>query len=55
MGCCNFAWSGFGGLKFLRDGALETPWGKGLWGAPPEAQQAAGQQERGLRGETRAA
>ena len=27
-----------GGLKFLPNGDLVTPWGRGLWGAPPEAQ-----------------
>ena len=37
---CNggFAWAGFGGLKFMRGGELITPWGRGTWGAPPEAQ-----------------
>ncbi len=36
--CCGFSWAGFGGLKFLPDGVLQTPWGGGKWGAPPEAQ-----------------
>lgn len=36
--CCGFSWSGFGGLKFLPNGELQTPWGKGKWGAPPEGQ-----------------
>jgi len=36
--CCNMAWAGFGGMRFLSNGALETPWGSGTWGAPPEAQ-----------------
>ena len=36
--CCNLAWAGFGGLRFRPNGVLETPWGGGLWGAPPEGQ-----------------
>ena len=35
---CGFTWAGFGGLKFLPGGELQTPWGKGVWGAPPEEQ-----------------
>ena len=35
---CAFAWAGFGGLKFMKGGELVTPWGRGIWGAPPEAQ-----------------
>ena len=34
-----FSWAGFGGLKFHEGGRLQTPWGGGIWGAPPEAQQ----------------
>jgi len=36
--CCNFGWAGFGGLRFHPNGVLESPWGAGIWGAPPEAQ-----------------
>ena len=36
--CCNLAWAGFGGLRFKPGGVLETPWGSGVWGAPPEGQ-----------------
>ena len=39
-GCCGFSWAGFGGLQFLPNGDLKTPWGSGIWGAPPEAQDA---------------
>ena len=35
---CGFTWAGFGGLQFLPGGELKTPWGRGVWGAPPEAQ-----------------
>ena len=33
-----WSWAGFGGLKFEANGELITPWGHGVWGAPPEAQ-----------------
>ena len=36
--CCGWSWAGFGGLKFHPNGEMTTPWGKGIWGAPPEAQ-----------------
>lgn len=36
--CCGWSWAGFGGLKFLPNGELVSPWGRGVWGAPPEAQ-----------------
>ena len=36
--CCGFSWAGFGGLKFGPNGDLTTPWGRGVWGAPPEGQ-----------------
>lgn len=36
--CCSWSWAGFGGLKFQPGGQLITPWGHGIWGAPPEAQ-----------------
>ena len=39
-GCCGWSWAGFGGLKFLAGGQLVSPWGGGVWGAPPEAQGA---------------
>ena len=45
---CKWAWAGFGGLVFGKDGQLKTPWGTGHWGAPPEAQE--GKQQRGERG-----
>ena len=35
--CCGLSWAGFGGLQFKPGGELITPWGKGIWGAPPEA------------------
>jgi hypothetical protein len=35
---CGWSWAGFGGLRFNPDGDLITPWGRGVWGAPPEAQ-----------------
>ena len=38
--CCGFSWAGFGGLKFNPGGELVTPWGRGVWGAPPEGQTA---------------
>lgn len=41
-GCCSFSWAGFGGLRFEPNGELTTPWGKGIWGAPPEEQSASG-------------
>tara|TARA_B100000524_G_scaffold219519_1_gene115592 strand:- start:782 stop:1174 length:393 start_codon:yes stop_codon:yes gene_type:complete len=34
-----WTWAGFGGLAFHPRGELETPWGRGIWGAPPEAQK----------------
>ena len=39
-GCvgCGWAWGGKGGLQVLPGGALKTPWGSGVWGAPPEGQ-----------------
>jgi hypothetical protein len=33
-----WTWAGFGGLRFEPAGRLVTPWGPGVWGAPPEAQ-----------------
>ena len=41
-GCCGFSWAGFGGLKFNANGQLTTPWGSGIWGAPPEMQGGSG-------------
>ena len=38
-GCCGWSWAGFGGLKFEPNGRLVTPWGHGVWGAPPEMQR----------------
>ena len=38
-GCCGWSWAGFGGLKFHPEGMLQSPWGGGLWGAPPEMQK----------------
>eukprot|EP00967_Tisochrysis_lutea_P058373 scaffold74204_cov27-Tisochrysis_lutea.AAC.1 len=35
-----WTWAGFGGLSFMANGQLATPWGGGVWGAPPEAQTA---------------
>ena len=35
---CGWAWSGKDGLQFLPGGKLKTPWGEGVWGAPPEGQ-----------------
>jgi hypothetical protein len=37
-GCCGWSWAGFGGFSFEADGRLITPWGGGVWGAPPESQ-----------------
>ena len=35
---CGWAWTGKDGLQFLPGGKLKTPWGEGVWGAPPEGQ-----------------
>lgn len=37
-GCCGWSWHGHAGLDFGDGGTLRTPWGPGVWGAPPEAQ-----------------
>eukprot|EP00315_Gephyrocapsa_oceanica_P048465 CAMPEP_0185536676 /NCGR_PEP_ID=MMETSP1366-20130426/110064_1 /TAXON_ID=38817 /ORGANISM="Gephyrocapsa oceanica, Strain RCC1303" /LENGTH=851 /DNA_ID=CAMNT_0028148397 /DNA_START=62 /DNA_END=2617 /DNA_ORIENTATION=- len=37
-GAISWAWAGFAGLKFNAGGVLVTPWGGGVWGAPPEGQ-----------------
>jgi len=41
-GPISWTWAGFGGFKFEAGGKLTTPWGGGIWGAPPEAQDAKG-------------
>ena len=38
-GCCGWSWHGHAGLDFGDGGTLRTPWGSGVWGAPPEAQE----------------
>jgi len=35
---CGLAWHGHAGLVFGAGGVLKTPWGGGVWGAPPDGQ-----------------
>lgn len=35
---CGLAWHGHAGLVFGPGGTLKTPWGSGVWGAPPDGQ-----------------